>query len=119
MGVRYSGPIKAIRSYAQKNNYEIIMEFIDVETAKQSGKNNFNAMVVFLCANPEVKIILCEKTDRLYRNFNDYVIIDDLNLTLIFVKEGAILNKYSCSHDKFIHGIKVLMVKNYIDNLSE
>ena len=29
------------------------------------------------------------------------------------------LNKDSRSHEKFIHGIKVLMAKNYIDNLSE
>lgn len=117
----YSIPaqLKLLKSYAQKNNYEIIREFIDVETAKQSGRTNFNEMVKFLSANPEVKIILCEKTDRLYRNFKDYVIIDDLDLTLIFVKEGSVLNKHSRSHEKFIHGIKVLMAKNYIDNLSE
>ena len=29
------------------------------------------------------------------------------------------LSKDSRSHTKFIHGIKVLMAKNYIDNLSE
>ena len=45
--------------------------------------------------------------------------IDELDLTLIFVKEGSVLNKDSRSHEKFIHGIKVLMAKNYIDNLSE
>jgi site-specific DNA recombinase len=47
------------------------------------------------------------------------VTIDELDLTLIFVKEGSVLNKDSRSHEKFIHGIKVLMAKNYIDNLSE
>jgi DNA invertase Pin-like site-specific DNA recombinase len=47
------------------------------------------------------------------------VSIDELDLTLIFVKEGSVLNKDSRSHEKFIHGIKVLMAKNYIDNLSE
>jgi hypothetical protein len=29
------------------------------------------------------------------------------------------LSKDSRSHTKFIHGIKMLMAKNYIDNLSE
>ena len=76
-------------------------------------------MIDYLKEHPEVKILLCEKTDRLYRNFKDYVIIDELDVTLVFVKEGSILNKYSRSHEKFIHGIKVLMAKNYIDNLSE
>ena len=47
------------------------------------------------------------------------MIIDDLDVTLVFVKEGSVLNKHSRSHEKFIHSIKVLMAKNYIDNLSE
>jgi DNA invertase Pin-like site-specific DNA recombinase len=76
-------------------------------------------MIHFLEEHSEVRILLCEKTDRLYRNFKDYVTIDELDLTLIFVKEGSVLNKQSRSHEKFIHGIKVLMAKNYIDNLSE
>lgn len=60
-----------------------------------------------------------EKTDRLYRNFKDYVLLDEYDLEVHFVKEGTTLSKNSKSHDKFIHGIKVLMAKNYIDNLSE
>ena len=110
---------KLLCSYAQKHDYEIVREFIDVETAKQCGRTQFNNMVEFFGEHPQVRIILCEKTDRLYRNFKDYVTIDDLDLTLIFVKEGSVLNKHSRSHEKFIHGIKVLMAKNYIDNLSE
>jgi len=110
---------KLMHSYAQKHGYEIVKEFIDVETAKQSGRTQFNDMVQFLEEHPQVRIILCEKTDRLYRNFKDYVTIDELDVTLIFVKEGSVLNKYSRSHEKFIHGIKVLMAKNYVDNLSE
>jgi hypothetical protein len=41
------------------------------------------------------------------------VTIDGLDLTLIFVKEGSVLNKDSQFHDKFMHGIKVLVAKNY------
>ena len=110
---------KLLRSYASRQSYQIIREFIDVETAKQSGRTQFTEMIRFLEEHPDVRILLCEKTDRLYRNFKDYVIIDELDLTLVFVKEGSVLNKHSRSHEKFIHGIKVLMAKNYIDNLSE
>ena len=67
----------------------------------------------------EVRTILVEKTDRLYRNFRDYVTIDDLNLEVHLVKENEVTSRDSRSHQKFIHGIKVLMAKNYIDNLSE
>jgi site-specific DNA recombinase len=110
---------KLLRSYAERHNYTIVAEFIDVETAKQSGRTNFTEMIRFYEEHDDVNILLCEKTDRLYRNFKDYAIIDDLGLTLAFVKEGSVLNKHSRSHEKFIHGIKVLMAKNYIDNLSE
>jgi len=110
---------KLLRSYAQRHDYEVVREFIDVETAKQSGRTQFTRMVRFLQEHPQVRILLCEKTDRLYRNFKDYVTIDELEVTLVFVKEGSVLNPQSRSHEKFIHGIKVLMAKNYIDNLSE
>src|SRR5205814_9493993 len=63
--------------------------------------------------------VLVEKTDRLYRNFRDYVTLDDLHLEIHLVKESEVLSGESRSHQKFIHGIKVLMAKNYIDNLSE
>ena len=45
--------------------------------------------------------------------------IDELGIEVHLVKENAILSKDSRSHEKFMHGIKVLMAKNYIDNLSE
>jgi len=69
--------------------------------------------------NKDVKNILVEKTDRLYRNFKDYVLIDESEHEIHLVKENVILSRDSRSHEKFIHGIKVLMAKNYIDNLSE
>jgi site-specific DNA recombinase len=117
----YSIPaqLRLLKEYAQKNGFAIVKEFIDVETAKQAGRANFGEMIRFMQKNPAVKIILVEKTDRLYRNFKDYVTIDDLDLEIHLVKEGEVLSKDSKSHQKFIHGIKVLLAKNYIDNLSE
>jgi site-specific DNA recombinase len=47
------------------------------------------------------------------------VTLDDLDLEIHFVKEGVVLSKDSRSGEKFIHGIKVLMAKNYVDNLGE
>lgn len=45
--------------------------------------------------------------------------MDELDLKVHFVKESVVLSRDSRSSDKFMHGIKVLMAKNYIDNLSE
>jgi site-specific DNA recombinase len=47
------------------------------------------------------------------------VTLDELDLEIHFVKENVVLSKESRSSEKFMHGIKVLMAKNYIDNLSE
>jgi DNA invertase Pin-like site-specific DNA recombinase len=88
-------------------------EFVD------SGRSALGQMVKFLQKNPSVTHILAEKTDRLYRNFKDYVLIDELRCTLHLVKDGQVLSADSRSSEKFLHGIKVLMAKNYIDNLSE
>lgn len=118
-GFSIAAQLKLIKEYAVKNKLKIIKEFIDVETAKQAGRSNFNSMIDFLRDNPEVKNILCEKTDRLYRNFKDYLTIENLDLIIHLVKENEVLSKDSKSHQKFIHGIKILMAKNYVDNLSE
>jgi hypothetical protein len=76
-------------------------------------------MVAYFKQHPECRVLLVEKTDRLYRNFKDYVTIDELKLEIHIVKENVILSNQSRSSEKFVHGIKVLMAKNYIDNLSE
>jgi site-specific DNA recombinase len=76
--------------------------------------------MAFLKKNaPTCCILLVEKTDRLYRNLKDWVTLDELDLEIHFVKENVILSHDSRSSEKFMHGIKVLMAKNYIDNLSE
>nr|WP_280178807.1 hypothetical protein [Mesorhizobium delmotii] len=63
--------------------------------------------------------MLVEKTDRLYRNLKDWVTLDELEIEIHLVKESVVLSRDSRSSEKFMHGIKVLMAKNYIDNLSE
>lgn len=118
-GFSIPAQLKLLSDYAMKNGFEIVKEYSDAETAKKAGRTNYNLMLDFLKSNPEVKTVLVEKTDRLYRNFKDYVTLEDYDLEVHLVKEGTVISKDSKSHDKFIHGIKVLMAKNYIDNLSE
>ena len=118
-GFSIPAQFKLLKEYALKNGFQIVKEYSDAETAKKAGRTNYNEMLTFLRENPSIKTVLVEKTDRLYRNFKDYVTLEDYDLEVHLVKEGSIISKNSKSHDKFIHGIKVLMAKNYIDNLSE
>ena len=116
---RASSRVSSRSAYPSGNGLIIEKEFIDVETAKASGRLNFNEMVNYLKKHPGIRILLVEKTDRLYRNLKDWVLLDELNIEIHLVKEGVVLSQDSKSSEKFFHGIKVLMAKNYIDNLSE
>jgi site-specific DNA recombinase len=118
-GFSIPAQLKLLRGYAETQKFTIVQEYVDVETAKQSGRTNFDLMVRYLKAHDDVRIVLVEKTDRLYRNLKDRVTIDGLDIEIHLVKEGISLSRDSRSSEKFVHGIKVLMAKNYIDNLSE
>ena len=108
-----------LRSYANNNGLTIAQEFVDVETAKAAGRTGFGEMITFLKKHTTCRTVLVEKTDRLYRNLRDWVTIDELGAEIHLVKENVVLSPDSRSHEKFMHGIKVLMAKNYVDNLSE
>ncbi len=118
-GFSIPAQLRLLRQYGETQGFTIVKEFRDVETAKQSGREGFGEMVNFLIKNTNCKYLLVEKTDRLYRNFKDYVSLEDMDVEIHLVKEGSIVSNNSKSAEKFIHGIKVLMAKNYIDNLSE
>jgi site-specific DNA recombinase len=118
-GFSIPAQLKLLKEYAAANGFAVAQEYIDVETAKQTGRAAFGEMVAFLKANRAVRAMLVEKTDRLYRNLKDWVTIDELDVEMHFPKEGVVLSRESRSSEKFMHGIKVLMAKNYIDNLSE
>ena len=124
----YSVPaqLKLLRDYAAEESFRVTHEYVDVETAKKAGRTGFLDMVKYLKQQAfrddgavTCRTILVEKTDRLYRNLKDWVTLDDLDVEIHFVKEGVVLSPESRSAEKFMHGIKVLMAKNYIDNLSE
>src|ERR1700749_688803 len=110
---------KLMAGYASSNGLVIAKGFVDVETAKLTGRTNFNEMIQHLKKHPGIRAILVEKTDRLYRNLKDWVTLDEFDVEIHLVKEGIVLSRQSRSSEKFMHGIKVLMAKNYIDNLSE
>ncbi len=117
----YSIPaqVKLLDDYAALNGLIVASSHVDVETARKAGRTAFGEMLRYLRRHPDVRILLVEKTDRLYRNIKDWAIIDDLGIEVHFVKENFILSDECRSSEKFMHGIKVLMAKSYIDNLSE
>lgn len=120
-GFSIPAQLKLLEEYAAKSGLKVARVFQEAETAKRAGRRAFKEMLAYLDEHPEVRAVLVEKTDRLYRNFHDYVALnfEEMGIAIHLVKEGEVLSKDSRSHEKFIHGIKVLMAKNYVDNLSE
>ena len=78
---------KLLSEYAFKKDFSLLRIFQEAETAKKSGRKQFKEMLSFLHENPNCRDLLVEKTDRLYRNFKDYVDLDpeELGLTIHFV----------------------------------
>jgi site-specific DNA recombinase len=118
-GFSIPAQLKLLREYAQKNNLQIVQEFVDIETAKKTGRKRFGEMVRFLRQHLQCRTILVEKTDRLYRNFGDYVTLEDMEVEIHLPKEGQIISKAARSQDKLLHGIQLVIAKNYIENLRE
>ena len=117
-GYSIDAQLKSCRDYALLHDLKIEKEFVDIESAKQFGRKKFGEMTDYLKEHPDTGII-CEKVDRLYRNLKDYLIIDDLKRDLVFVKENTVYTPEAKASEKLMHGIKVLMARNYIDNLSD
>src|SRR5271168_2431090 len=65
-GFSLGAQAKLLREYADRNGFEIIKAFEDVETAKTSGRKQFDEMTRWLKRNRSCRILLVEKTDRLY-----------------------------------------------------
>jgi site-specific DNA recombinase len=119
-GFSIPAQLRLLRDYAASKGYVIAQEYTDVETAKASGRTNFTQMLLYLKKHHAVcRTILVEKTDRLYRNIKDYATIDESDVEIHFVKENDIISRSSRSSEQLMHGIKVLMARNYSLNLGE
>src|SRR5271163_1949706 len=118
-GFSIPAQLKLLREYAQKNGFHIVQEFVDIETAKKAGRKQFDEMVRYLRKNPTCRVVIAEKTDRLYRNLRDCLTLEDLNIEIHLPKEGQVISKDARSQTKLMHGFHILMARNYIENLKE
>ena len=121
-GFSIPAQIQLFNTYSERVNLKIVKIFEENKTGGKVGRKVYNEMLAYLKEH-NIKDVLVEKTDRIYRNFKDYVVLEDLtqnnDLTIHLVKENVILSKDATSHEKLVHGFKVLIAKNYLDNLRE
>ena len=77
-GYSLDAQIKLLREYAKKNNLKIVREFIVPESASgRQERKKFKEMLDYLYNNPKILHLICEKVDRITRNFQDSVKLDN------------------------------------------
>jgi len=114
---------KLLSGYARSKGFSTKREFIDIESANNPGRKEFTRMLRLLETDDTCRIVLVEKTDRLYRNRADALafeaLIEQRGVEIHLVKEGRVISKESRSQDKFMHDIHVAVAKHYVENLKE
>lgn len=123
-GYSLDSQLKLLRSYCEKQDFEVIKVFKIAETAsKEQSRKVFHEMLTFL-SKYKIRHLAVEKTDRFTRNFRDAVAIDewlekDDSRCLHAVKENLLLHKNAKSDVKFMWNIHLSVAKKYADNLRE
>lgn len=115
---------KLLRQYADEKGFDLVKVYRVTESA--SGKQirkMFIEMIEYVTKN-KIRVILCEKIDRLTRNLKDAATASDWiqdgdNREIHFVKENFIVSKNTRAHENFVWDMKVAMARFYTNNLSE
>ncbi len=123
-GYSLQAQVKLLQEYSDKKQFEVVQRYIIPESARgQQERKLFNAMMQDL-KKSKATILLCEKVDRITRNFKDAVTLNDWleedeQRQLHFVKQSLIIHKHAKSNEKFQWDIHLVLARNYSNNLSE
>lgn len=115
---------KLMQEYADRKTFEVVKNFSVAESASGAKRRKtFAEMMVYLGKN-KVDLLLCEKVDRLTRNFKEAIVINDWleenpDRQIHFVKQNLIIHKNAKSDERFRWDIEIVLAKKYIANLSE
>jgi site-specific DNA recombinase len=122
-GFSIDAQLEALRKYAQSKGFKVVKEFEEVQSAKAAGRKQFDAMLKYLRETPDCRVVLVEKTDRLCRNFQDFITMkslsEELGIEVHLYKEGQVIKQGTKSQDKLVQGMFLLLARHYIQNLKE
>ncbi len=123
-GYSLQSQVKLLQEYAEKKQMEVVQKYIIPESARgQQERKLFNVMMHDL-KKSKATVLLCEKVDRITRNFKDAVLLNDWleeneERQIHFVKQSLIIHKNSKSNEKFQWDIHLVLARQYSNNLSE
>lgn len=123
-GYSLDSQVKLLHSYCDNKTFSITETYKITESAsKASQRRTFNEALKYI-EDHKIKHLIIEKVDRHVRNLHDAVathdwLMADEDRHVHFVKDSLIMHKNSRSQEWLNWGIRVVMSKNYIDNLRE
>jgi DNA invertase Pin-like site-specific DNA recombinase len=124
-GYSLQSQVKLLEDYAMKRDITITKSFVIPESARGKVERKlFAEAQEYLRQHKEITLILCEKVDRITRNFKDAEKLndwleEDANRQIHFVKQSLIVHQNSKSHEKFQWDIYLVLARQYGNNLSE
>jgi len=116
---------KLLREYAEKSGFRIKRKFSVPESARgKLERKVFNELLKYIYEHKEVQVVICEKVDRITRNFKDAVKLDDWlkeddERQIHFVKQNLVVHKNARSNEIFQWDIYLALARQYSNNLSE
>ena len=106
-----------LTEYCQRKGLTIIQDAEIVESSTKGERKKFMEVIKFCQHQRGGVALVCLKTDRLFRNFKNYTLIDEMRqsgqLELHLTQDNLILNKTSKAGDLTILGLNVVMAQNY------
>lgn len=125
-GYSLDSQVKLLRAYGDSKGFKISDDevFKITESAsKASQRRTFKDAMKYI-EDHKIKHLIIEKVDRHVRNLHDAVetydwLMADEARHVHFVKDTLTMHKNSRSQEWLNWGIRVVMAKNYIDNLRE
>ena len=108
--------------YARRAKLEVVHYFTVIESASKQGRKIFNYMLD-MALGFGVKNVIFKSTDRMSRNYNDLVRIENLmdksGFQIHFYQSGTILNDKASSSDRFMLGIELAVAKHWSDKIGQ
>jgi len=114
----YSIPaqLKAIRAFCASQGLSPAAEFVEAESAGKAGRKRFTEMVDFLKGEPGVRIVVAHKLDRLYRNFTDQVLLEEIVGARARYVTGDVPDS---PQGELLRDVQLSVAKFYLGNLAE
>ena len=112
-----------MREYAEKNNIDIVKEFVFQESADRKRRTSFDEVIKYFKEHKDIQAIITFRVDRITRNYRDAVIVDDLRIEngkeIHFVDDRLVLTPNSKGRDIQEWDLKVFIAKQHINRVKD